>query len=308
MIATKKLGEWFEIIIPKKWDGLSIDSLLYDLWHAPKKQIHLMRMEKQVKVNGKEFNWINPLKTGDKLQLQLFQDEEFGVIPEYVDIEILYEDDHIIVFNKPANMDTHPNTPNQTNTLANAAAFHLQSKGELRKIKHIHRLDRDTSGAVLFAKHKLIGSLLDKLLEEREIKRTYLALVHGLMKSKKGTIREPIGRDRHHATRRRVSPTGQSAITHYELLETFPKDNLSLVKCQLNTGRTHQIRVHLSYLGHPLAGDVLYGGKPIFNRQALHAAKLLIPHPFTDELICCKAFHTEEPLLDYFFQDWLDKL
>lgn len=308
MIVTKKLGEWFEITIPKKWEGLSIYSILHDVWHAPKKQIHLMRMEKEVKVNGTEMNWQKPLKLGDRLQLRFFQEEEYGVIPQYFDIEVLYEDEHIIVFNKPANMDTHPNTPNQINTLANAAAFHLQTEGEQRRIKHIHRLDRDTSGGVLFAKHKLAGSLLDKMLEEREIKRTYLALVHGKMKAKKGTIQEPIGRDRHHATRRRVSPTGQHAITHFELLETFSRENLSLVKCQLDTGRTHQIRVHLSHLGHPLAGDLLYGGKPIFNRQALHAAKLLIPHPFTRELICCQALHTQEPNLDHFFRNWMDKL
>ncbi len=308
MNITKKFGEWFEITIPKKWEGLTIYAILQDVWHAPKKQIHLMRMEKEVKVNGEERNWQNPLKMGDKLQLRFFQEEEYGVLPQYIDVEVLYEDEHLIVFNKPAMMDTHPNTLNQINTLANAAAFHLQTEGEQRRIKHIHRLDRDTSGAVLFAKHKLAGSLLDKMLEEREIKRTYLALVHGKLKAKKGTIEEPIGRDRHHATRRRVSPTGQLAITQFELLETFSRENLSLVKCQLDTGRTHQIRVHLSHIGHPIAGDLLYGGKAVFNRQALHAANLLIPHPFTDELIRCQAFHTGEPTLDPFFQKWINKL
>ncbi len=308
MIKTKRLGEWFEITLPSEWDGLSIDSILRDKWEAPKKHIHLMRMEKEVKINGEFIPWQKPLSTGDKIQIRLFQQTEFGVTPEFFDIEIVYEDDHIIVFNKPANMDTHPNSQNEVDTLANAAAYYLLTQGEFRKIKHVHRLDRDTTGAVLFAKHPLAGAILDRMLEERKIKRTYLALVHGVMKANKGTIREPIGRDRHHPTRRRVSPTGQSAITHYEVLETFPKEKFTLIQCQLATGRTHQIRVHLSFLGHPLVGDGLYGGQPIIKRQALHAAKLVIPHPFTEELISCHALSAQEPFLDKYFQDWPNRL
>ncbi|MED3551358.1 RluA family pseudouridine synthase [Cytobacillus praedii] len=292
MIQTKCFGEWFEITLPSNWEGYSIDDVFRIVWKAPKKQIHTIRMEKHVKVNGELINWTQPLKENDRLQLKLFMEEEFGVIPAYHEVYILYEDEHMIVFNKPANMDTHPNTLEQTNTLANAAAFYLQSKGEQRKIKHVHRLDRDTTGAILFAKHALAGSILDKMLEERSIKRTYFALVHGQLKRKKGTIQEPIGRDRHHPTKRRVSASGQPAITHYELLEYNSKQNLSLIQCQLDTGRTHQIRVHLSSIGHPIVGDKLYGGKPLFERQALHAGKLVIPHPFTDENIVVEDFKT----------------
>jgi 23S rRNA pseudouridine1911/1915/1917 synthase len=289
VIQTRRFGDWFELILPPAWEGFSIEQILKDLWHSPKKQVHTMRMEKGVKVNGEIIPWTKPLQAGDKLQIKFFNDEEFGVIPAFIDIEVLYEDDHLIVLNKPAGMDTHPNTPDQANTLANALAFYLQSKGEFRKVKHVHRLDRDTTGAVLFAKHLLAGSILDRMLEERQIKRTYAAIVHGKLKTKKGTIKDPIGRDRHHPTRRRVSPAGQPAVTHYELLKSFAKENLSLVKCSLDTGRTHQIRVHLSSIGHPIAGDTLYGGKPIYKRQALHAAKLEIPHPFTGETITCIA-------------------
>lgn len=304
MIKTKRFGEWFEITLPLEWEGFSLDYILRDFWKAPKKQIHLMRMEKQVKVNGELISWQQPLRAKDRIQLRLFTEEDFGVIPHYHEVEVLYEDEHIIVFNKPENMDTHPNTPEQLNTLANAAAFHLQAQGEYRKIKHVHRLDRDTTGAVLFAKHSLAGAILDKMLEERSIKRTYLALVQGKVRTKKRTILEPIGRDRHHPTRRRVSPNGQPATTHFELLETFQKDDLSLIKCQLDTGRTHQIRVHLSSIGHPLAGDLLYGGKPFINRQALHAAKLDIPHPFTKEIISCFATNVHHPLLEKYFKTW----
>lgn len=289
MITSKKYGDWFELALPIEWEGFTVDYILRNIWKAPKKLIHQMRMEKQVRINGDYISWNFPLKYMDKLQLKLFNEEDFGVIPAYREVEILYEDEHLMVFNKPAHMDTHPNDFGQVNTLSNAAAYHLQAQGEFRKIKHVHRLDRDTTGAILFAKHPLAGSILDRMLEERVIKRTYLALVHGRLKVKKGKITEPIGRDRHHATRRRVSPNGQPAITHFELIKTYNKQDLSLIKCQLETGRTHQIRAHLSHIGHPLAGDLLYGGKPLFNRQALHAAKLEFSHPFTMENICCFA-------------------
>lgn len=285
MVTTKRTGDWYEIIIPAEWEMYNPQELFKDYWHAPKKLIHQMRMENDVKLNGEKIAWHLPIKRGDKLQIRLFKEEKIHLAPFYYELEVLYEDDHLAVFNKPANMDTHPNSNDQNDTLANAATFHMQAIGELRNIKHIHRLDKNTSGAILFAKHPLAGAILDKLLEERVIKRTYYALVHGIVNINKGVIEQPIGRDRHHATRRRVSSSGQSAKTNFEVIEKFPKEKLTLIKCQLDTGRTHQIRVHLSYIGHPLAGDKLYGGKPLFNRQALHAAKLEWPHPFTKEMI-----------------------
>lgn len=293
MIKTTRKGEWLQIICPEKWEGISIDTLLRKVWEAPKKQIHFIRMQKHIKVNGREVNWNAPLHINDKIEIKLFHKEDFGVIPSYIDIQVIYEDEHVIIVNKPAKMDTHPNSPDQANTLANGVAYHLQSKGEYCKVLHIHRLDQDTTGAVLFAKHSLAGSLLDRMLEKRFIKRIYVALIHGRLSKKKDTLHFPIGRDRHHPTRRRVSPNGQDAVTHYEVLNYNKKTDLTLIKCQLDTGRTHQIRVHFSHIGHPLAGDTLYGGKPIFNRQALHAFKLTFQHPFTEEIIDCIA-----PILD----------
>lgn len=295
MIKTKRNGEWLEIIIPDKWANKTVQDLFQQIWKAPKKQTHILRMEKGVKINEEPANWLAPLKAKDKLEIHLFTNFISTATPTAIPISILYEDDHLLIVNKPAYMDTHPNTPEQTNTLTNAVAHYVLSKGENAEIKHIHRLDRDTTGAILFSKHPFIGSILDQMLERREIVRTYLAIVHGIVKQKKGIINESIGRDRHHATKRRVSPTGQQAITHYERIETDLKDYLSIVKCQLKTGRTHQIRVHMSHIGHPLAGDSLYGGKPIFKRQALHAVKLELWHPFTGEFITCHAPFLDEP-------------
>lgn len=244
-------------------------------------------MEHGVKLNGQAVPWKTVLNERDRLQLYAYEPEPSFIVPEYRELSILWEDDHLLVLNKEAGIDIHPSEPGQTGTLANAVSFYLQSQAILTKVRHIHRLDRDTSGAILFAKHPLAGATLDRMLAHRAIKRTYVALVHGRLSPKSGTIFAPIGRDRHHPTRRRVSRTGARAVTHYRVLQTFPA--ASLVELTLDTGRTHQIRVHLAHLGHPLVGDTLYGGQPIFHRHALHAAKLTFRHPFTNEEVVCLA-------------------
>lgn len=295
MIKTRRIGEWFEITVPVSWKGLTIDDVFRNIWKAPRKLIHMVRMEKGVMLDDRIPSWNKPLDEGKHLRLRVFREENFGVIPAFHAISILYEDDHFLIMNKPFGMNTHPNEPGQTDTLANAAAFHLDSKKEFRAIRHVHRLDRDTTGVILFSKHALAGAILDKMLEERQIKRTYVALTTGMMAPGKGRIDQPIGRDRHHPTRRRVSPTGQPAITHYEVMKILEKKKMTLVKCSLETGRTHQIRAHFSYLGYPLAGDRLYGGSSAFYRQALHAAKLELIHPFTGEKLSCSAPFIDDP-------------
>lgn len=286
-MKTRKIGERFDLVIPNDWKNVTIETILRKHWQAPKKLVHSMRMDGDVKVNGELTSWTSPLSQGDILQIRLFKEVEYDVPPTYGELDVLFEDEHLIVVNKPAGIDTHPNTPDETDTLANLVAFHHQANGERCRVLHIHRLDRDTSGAIIFAKHPLTKAILDRLLAERQIKRTYHALVHGRLKQKKGTISEPIGRDRHHNTRRRVSPSGQDAVTHYKVMEV--RNPYTLIEVQLDTGRTHQIRVHMSHIGHPLAGDTLYGGKPVFTRQALHAAQISFPHPLTGERIECKA-------------------
>ncbi|THE10922.1 RluA family pseudouridine synthase [Bacillus timonensis] len=295
-MLTKRVGEWFEVQVPKDWVGMTIEDVLKNAWSMPKQMLHQLRMEKGVKHKGETKPWNTTLIQNDKLQVHLFIEEQLGVEPEYVpNLHILFEDDHLLIVNKPPGMDTHPNEEGQLGTLANAVAYHFQMNGIQTKVRHIHRLDHDTTGAVIFAKHKLASAILDRRLEKREIKRTYLALVHGIIKQKKGTIEAAIGRDRHHPTRRRVSPTGQKAITKFHVLRTVSNKEITLVELELLTGRTHQIRVHMSHLGYPLVGDTLYGGQPIVQRQALHAARIQLVHPLTNEKIMCEAPFLDSP-------------
>lgn len=291
----KRKGEWLILPVKQEWAGMSLQQMVKEKLHVPKGLAHSFRINKDVKVNEKDPDWTQPLKESDSVMIRVFHEEDCGTAAEYMELDFLYEDDHFLIVNKPAGMDTHPNEPSQTGTLANGIASHFQMNGLSRKIRHIHRLDRDTSGAVVFAKHALSHAVLDRLLEERKVKRTYTAVVQGEVKQKKGRIDHPIGKDRHHPSRRRVSPGGQPAITHFKREGYTRKFDVSLLKLQLDTGRTHQIRVHVSHIGFPIAGDVLYGGNQnLIRRQALHASEISVMHPFTGEEIDVSAPFPED--------------
>lgn len=221
---------------------------------------------------------------GERIGLQALAPEPYGVPPEPVPFGVLYEDDHLLVADKPAGVLVHPPDAATGGTLAHGVAYHYLLNGLEARVRHIHRLDTDTTGAVLFAKHALAHVLLDAALAERRIKREYAAVVAGCPQPAQGALRWPLGRDRHRAGRFRVHPGGVPAVTHYRVLE--PYAGAALVALTLETGRTHQIRVHMAHAGHPLLGDALYGG-PMqgIARQALHAGTLALAHPFTGEAL-----------------------
>ncbi|PAD89054.1 RNA pseudouridine synthase [Niallia circulans] len=302
MLFERK-GDWLFLKTPLQWEGLSIEEFFSRVLLASKKQIHLFKMEKKVQLNNQNVPWNSLLKQEDILKIKLFQQQPNDIIPTYMDLTILYEDDFLLVVNKPDSIDTHPHSSEDTSSLLNGVAYYLLLNGEERQLKHIHRLDRDTTGCILFAKHDLVANMLDYLLRERKIKRTYIALIEGFLAQNKGTINKPIGKDRHHGSRRRISETGQQAITHFKRIRRLPFDDLTLISCTLDTGRTHQIRVHLSSINHPLAGDKLYGGKPMFHRQALHAAKIQFTHPISQEQITVFAPPLDTPPI-FPDEDW----
>ncbi|MGM0837857.1 MAG: RluA family pseudouridine synthase [Bacillota bacterium] len=266
----------------------SLQDYLKDIVGVPKGLLHELRMSKKVLVNGEIPNWTHLLQTGDTIILPVFP-EVVSPDPNIMDISVLYEDEHLLIVNKAANMETHPSSETDQESLSNGVAHYFVENGIQAIVRHIHRLDKDTSGAILFAKHSLSGAILDRELAARKIKRTYVALVEGVLSSSVGTIDKAIGKDRHHASRRRISPSGQKAVTHFKVLKNFEKEKLTLVQLTLDTGRTHQIRVHMSSFGHPLFGDNLYGAKSKHSRHSLHAWKLTVPHPFQSGSITVEA-------------------
>ena len=223
------------------------------------------------------------LKTGDQLQVRILETESSSkIIPIQMEFSILYEDEDILVINKPANMPIHPSLGNYENTLANGVAFYYAQKGESFVYRCVNRLDRDTTGALILAKNALSAAILSRQMRNRQIRRTYLALVEGIP-PERGTVSAPIARVEGSTIEREVNyESGESAVTHFERLAVG--NGCSLVELHLETGRTHQIRVHMKHLGYPLPGDYLY--HPVYDRirrQPLHSYQLSFTHPLTGD-------------------------
>lgn len=240
-------------------------------------------------VNGMRAGGRSILKEGDHFRVRVMETGSMeGIVPAPLPLDILYEDEDILVLNKPADMPVHPSIGNYTNTLANAAAFYFQQKNELCPFRCINRLDRDTSGSLILAKNALSAAILSAQMRNREIRRTYLAVVCGVTPPS-GTVSAPIGRVSDSVIQRQVDPEhGESAVTHYERLAV--RNDHSLLEIHLETGRTHQIRVHMGYIGHPLPADYLY--HPVydhFKRQPLHSFQLNFQHPLTGKDLCFTA-------------------
>ncbi|NGQ97324.1 RluA family pseudouridine synthase [Brevibacillus sp. SYP-B805] len=288
MMEVTRRGEWLSGTIREADAGVRLGDLLRQRWGLPRKTVHLLFQQKEILLDGEPAAQHATVQAGQAICMRLCPPEPLGLEPSSEPLDVLYEDDHLLVVAKPAGLLLHPTEKHHTRTLDHLVAGHFARTGVKAKVRHVHRLDQETSGAVLYAKHALASALLDERLRMRQIKRTYVAFVHGRMAKEAGTIDAPIGKDRHHPSRRRVTPNGDPAVTHYRVLERYRQ--ATEVECHLDTGRTHQIRVHLSHLGHPLLGDLLYGGKTgDISRQALHAARLHLVHPFGDKEIVVTA-------------------
>ena len=241
-----------------------------------------------VLLDGAPGNKKDKLRPGTRVELRLPEPKPMEVLPEHIPLDVVYEDDDVIVVNKPTGLVVHPAPGHPDGTLVNALLHHcgdsLSGIGGEKRPGIVHRIDRDTSGLIIAAKNDAAHLALSAQLKDHSLSRTYECLVTGNMKQDSGTVDAPIGRSSADRKKMAVVPTGRRAVTHWEVVARYP--GVTHLRCRLETGRTHQIRVHMAYIGHPILGDTVYGAKkpvPGLTGQCLHAAGLRFVHPRTGE-------------------------
>lgn len=297
--------EWMEYIVKEEDAGMSVEQIVRQRLNVSGRMMQRLTRSKGILLNRKQPFLQRQVKTGDQIAVRVAQrqpdrqprhdapgekrqaqasaaDGRMTQSGLALPIELLYEDDHLLVANKPAGMMVHPVKQEQEGTLVHALAEMFAQRGERVGVHPVHRLDKDTSGAILVAKSSYGHQLADRLLREGGLHREYVAVVGGRLADERGMIDAAIGRDSNHPTRRRVTEGGDAALTHYEVMARSPY--MTMVRVWLETGRTHQIRVHFAHIGHPLAGDTLYGGaRGLLRRQALHASSLAFRQPLLEK-------------------------
>ena len=289
--------------------GERIDKYLSEqLEDMTRSHIQKLIKENMVRVNGMTVKSNFKLSASDQIEVEIPELKEPDILPENIPLDILYEDQDILVVNKPKGMVVHPAPGHYTGTLVNAIMYHckdnLSGINGVMRPGIVHRIDMDTTGSLLICKNDRAHQALAEQLKEHSITRKYHAIVHGRLKEDEGTIDKPIGR--HPIDRKKMSvhcTNGREAVTHYRVLKRFQQ--FTYIECQLETGRTHQIRVHMSSIGHPILGDQVYGSAKCpykLQGQTLHAKVLGITHPTTGEYM-----EFDAPLPDY-FQGLLEKM
>lgn len=290
------------IVIPDRLIGQRIDSAIaLMLPDYSRSKISAWVKSGDVFINGKTFKSKDKVLGGEVVKLEIKQEKTNDWVAQNIPIDVIFEDADIIVVNKPVGLVTHPGNGNWHGTLANALLHYDPSLAKLDRAGIVHRLDKNTSGLMVVARSELAQKKLVEQLQTHSVSREYSAIVYGHMISG-GTVDAPIGRDSKNRIKQAVTDTGKHAITHYRVIDRFAHH--THIKAILATGRTHQIRVHMSHIGHPLIADSVYGGKvhlpkkadevlktalKEFNRQALHAKKLILTHPKTGEEVSWKA-------------------
>uniref|UniRef100_UPI003EBF6EF9 RluA family pseudouridine synthase n=1 Tax=Bacillus maqinnsis TaxID=3229854 RepID=UPI003EBF6EF9 len=268
-----------------KEKGLLLKDYLIDLGISKRMLTDIKFGGGDLLINGEHVTVRYELNEGDTLTI-IFPEEKVseGLKPVDIPLNILFEDEHVLVLNKKPSIPSIPSREHPENSIANGLLHHYAQQSIHLTVHLVNRLDRDTSGVMLVAKHRFAHSLLSKAQKKGEVKRTYRAFTHGIIPKKQGTIRAQIARKGDSIIERMVDENGQDAVTHYTVKALHTGLDMSDVSLVLETGRTHQIRVHMQYIGHPLIGDTLYGGtKERMDRQALHSETLVFPHPMTGE-------------------------
>lgn len=243
-------------------------------------------MDRRLRVNGKEVKLNYKLQEDDVIEVTVNAEESQNIEGEDLNIRVIYEDDDLLIVDKPPFMVVHPTKSHPMGTLANGVIHHFRSNNDNSIVRLVSRLDRDTSGLIMIAKNQFSHMNLAKSMDKNLIKKSYLAIIHGNLENQEGTIDLPIGRPTDETIKRAVLEDGQRSITHYKIKESYKEG--ALVELVLETGRTHQIRVHLSYVGCPIYGEQLYSDfndEELISRQALHAYALTLPHPRSGEIL-----------------------
>ena len=273
-----------DYIIDEDSAGLRVEQFLRLKRYSGQNLSEIKRMPKSILVNGVHYYMRQELSKGDHLQVRICETQNSEKIPPTkLPLDIIYEDEDLLVLNKPAGMPIHPSLNNYTNSIANALAYYFQSQGKPFIFRCCNRLDRDTSGLTIVSKHLVSGSILSDMTKYREVHREYLAIARGYVTPSEGTIQAPLGRKEGTIIERTVDwEHGEDAVTHYKVVKEA--NGHSLVSLRLETGRTHQIRIHMKYLGYPLIGDYLYNpDMEYMTRQALHSHHMEFTHPITGE-------------------------
>ena len=292
-----------ELII--KESGIRLDKALADLTELSRSQANEAIKNGNILVNGKAVKAKYSVKEGDLVTYDLPEPEVLEYEAEDIPLDIVYEDDDVAVVNKPQGMVVHPSVGHTSGTLVNALMYHIHDLSSINGVVRpgiVHRIDKDTSGLLMIAKNDRAHQALAEELKDKKSLRKYLAIVHGNISNDRGVIEAPIGRSEKDRKKQAVMAKGKPAVTHFKVLERF--GNYTLVELTLETGRTHQIRVHIAYIGHPVAGDPLYGPRKTLkgNGQFLHAQTLGFTHPTTGESL---RFSVEPPAI---FQETLENL
>ena len=274
------------IYIKKHNDGYdNLNQILKDQFKLSTRLITKLKKNKMISINNNSIYKCEGLKDGDTVTVFIcFEENSSNIVPVKMNLDILYEDEGLLIVNKPSNMAVHPSCLHYDDTLSNGVKYYFNSIGLKRLIRPINRLDRNTSGIVIFAKNQYIQELLSRQMQQEIFKKYYIAICNGIFEQKSGTLTFPIKRKEGSIIERCVCDNGESAITNYKVIKEF--SNMSELLIDLETGRTHQIRVHMAHIGHFIIGDDLYGEKSnLINRQALHAYKVEFIHPISNKKI-----------------------
>ncbi len=302
MMETKSNN--FEFYVTDEYDGLRIDKLISELVDSlSRSYIQKLIDDDKVKCNDKKVKASLKVSENDHIVMEIPPLEMPEIVPEDIPIDIIYEDDDVVIVNKPKNMVVHPAAGHYSGTLVNAIMFHckdnLSGINGVMRPGIVHRIDKDTTGSVIICKNDIAHQEIATQLKDHSINRVYHAICYGIIKDDEGDVEAPIGRSTQDRKKMAVVPGGKYAFTHYRVLKRFEEDQMTYIECRLKTGRTHQIRVHMAHIGHPLLGDEVYanGRKSKFKLegQCLHAKTLGFVHPTTKEYI-----ETDAPLPEYF--------